>query len=282
VDDAAIALDIADHADQCPLGSAASYGVPLPIDRERTAELLGFSRPTHTVLYANHTRGKMEALALHAAAQAMVTLSRLAEDLVLFSMPEFGYFELPDGFCTGSSIMPQKRNPDVLELIRARTARVAADAGVVLEILRASPSGYQRDLQETKEPYLRGLATARASLRIMTPLVRQLRVRPERLRTAFTPDVFATDRALELVASGMPFRDAYHTVRARLGELAPEDPDAAIARKTHLGATAGIRWHELRRRIRSARDEARREQSALYRAWSRLLRRRFPLTRESV
>ncbi len=275
-DDAAIALDAADHADQCPLGSAASYGVPLPIERERTAELLGFSRPTHTVLYANHTRGKIEALALHAAAQAMVTLSRLAEDLVLFSMPEFGYFELPDGFCTGSSIMPQKRNPDVLELIRARAARVAADAAVVLEVLRAAPSGYQRDLQETKEPYLRGMATARASLRIMTPLVRGVRLRPERLRRAFSPDVFATDRALELVAGGMPFRDAYHTVRARLGELAAEDPDVAVARKTHLGAPAGIHWNELRHRVAAARNEARREQAALYRAWSRVLRRRWP------
>ncbi|MCX7819400.1 MAG: argininosuccinate lyase [Kiritimatiellae bacterium] len=275
LDDAAIALDAADLADQCPLGSAASYGVPLPIDRERTAELLGFSRATHTVLYANHTRGKIEALALHAAAQTMTTLSRLAEDLVLFSMPEFGYFELPEGFCTGSSIMPQKRNPDVLELVRARAARVAADAAVTLEILRAAPSGYQRDLQETKEPYLRGMATTRASLRILAPLVRGLKVCADRLRASFDPSVFATDRALELVASGMPFRDAYGAIRQRLGELRAEDPGAAIARKTHLGAPAGIRWDELRRRASAVREEAAGERAHLHRALSRLFRRPF-------
>lgn len=276
LDDAAMLLDAAALADQCPLGSAASYGVPLPIDRARTAALLGFSRPTHTVLYANHSRGKIEAAALHACAQTMITLSRMAQDLILFSMPEFGYFVLPDGFCTGSSLMPQKRNPDVLELVRSRAARVAADAAVVLEILRAAPSGYNRDLQDTKEPYLRGMATTRATLRILAPIVRGLTVQPDRLAAGFRPEVFAADRALEMVARGMPFRDAYRHVRDHLDEIAAADPVQAIARKRHLGAPAGLDFGGLRNRAAAAASVAGDELAEMNAAVSRLLKTRYP------
>lgn len=226
--------------DQCPLGSAASYGVPVPIDRQLASDLLGFAKPVHNVLHANQTRGKVEAAILSALGQAMLTLSRLAQDLLLFTMPEFGYFRLPAEFTTGSSIMPQKRNPDVLELLRARAAKVLAHASLVAEILRAAPSGYNRDLQETKEPFMEGLELAISSLRILSPLVAGLEVDGAALRRAFGPEVFATDRALELVAGGAPFRDAYHAVKANLDQLAGISPDDAIAAKRHLGAPLGL------------------------------------------
>ena len=110
--------------DLCPLGSAAGYGVPLPLDRKRTSDLLGFARPLHNVFGASMARGENEASLICALAQLMAALSRLAEDMILFSMPEFGYFTLPRAYCTGSSIMPQKYNPDVLELVRSKTAQV--------------------------------------------------------------------------------------------------------------------------------------------------------------
>ena len=110
--------------DTNPLGSAAGYGVPLPLDRKRTSELLGFSRPIHNCFGASMARGECEASLLSALAQLMCVLSRLAEDMILFSMPEFAYFKLPREYCTGSSIMPQKFNPDVLELVRGKTAQV--------------------------------------------------------------------------------------------------------------------------------------------------------------
>ena len=110
--------------DACPLGSAAGYGVPLPLNRQRTSDLLGFARPMHNVFGASMGRGEDEAALLSALAQLMAVLSRLAEDMILFSMPEFGYFTLPRAYCTGSSIMPQKYNPDVLELVRSKTAQV--------------------------------------------------------------------------------------------------------------------------------------------------------------
>lgn len=240
LDDIALLMGAYDLNDQCPLGSAASYGVPVPIDRQFVSDVLGFAKPVHNVLHANQTRGKIESIILSALGQAMLTLSRLAQDLILFSMPEFGYFRLPAAFTTGSSIMPQKRNPDVLELLRAKAAKVLAHASLVADILRAAPSGYNRDLQETKAPFLEGFELAISSLRILAPLLEGLAVDGDALRRAFSPEVFATDRALELVAGGMPFRDAYHEVKAHLDQLAGQSPDAALAAKRHLGAPMGL------------------------------------------
>lgn len=240
LDDIQLLQTAYDLNNRSPLGSAASYGVPVPIDRQLTSDLLGFVRPVHNVLHANQTRGKLEAIILSALSQAMLTLSRLAQDLILFSMPEFGYFRMPAEFTTGSSIMPQKRNPDVLELLRAKAAKVSAYAHFVAEIVRASPSGYNRDLQEAKEPFLDGFELTISSLRILAPLVAGLEVDAAALRTAFTPEVFATDRALELVAAGRPFRDAYHQVKANLDQLAGQSPDEALAAKNHLGAPLGL------------------------------------------
>ena len=249
LDDHSIVQNAAQLNDRSPLGSAASYGVPLPIDREKTSDLLGFTAPIHNVLHANNARGKNESIILFAASQVMMTLSRLAQDLMLFTMPEFAYFTLPSEYCTGSSIMPQKKNPDVLELIRAKSSRVMADAIAVYDICRAAPSGYNRDLQEAKEPFLRSIDTTRASLRIMKLMLDGLTVHQDRLLAAFSPDVFATDRALELVGQGMPFRDAYHHVKEHLDELQQMDPATAIAAKTHLGGTAGLNFDLYRNSI---------------------------------
>ena len=252
LDDLALLRTAYELNDRGPLGSAASYGVPLPIDRRLTSDLLGFAAPVHNVLHANQARGKLESIILSALGQAMLTLSRLAQDLILFSMPEFGYFRLPAEFTTGSSIMPQKRNPDVPELLRAKAAKVLAYANLVAEIVRAAPSGYNRDLQETKAPFMEGFELAISSLRILNPLVAGLEVDAAALRRGFGPEVYATDRALELVAQGMPFRDAYHQVKANLDQLAGYDPDAALAAKRHLGAPLGLDFKALAGQARAA------------------------------
>ena len=226
--------------DACPLGSAAGYGVPLPLDRQRTSDLLGFARPLHNVFGASMGRGEDEAALLSALAQLMAVLSRLAEDMILFSMPEFGYFTLPRAYCTGSSIMPQKYNPDVLELVRSKTAQVLGLATAALSMLHAMPGGYNRDLQDCKGLYMKGLSITRTTLRILAKFVRGLGVDEAKLRAGFIPGVFATDVALRKVAAGTPWREAYHQVRDNLEALATEDPDAAVAAKTHAGATAGL------------------------------------------
>lgn len=248
-----------DLNDRCPLGAAASFGVPLPIDRRLTSRLLGFREPIHNVLHANNARGKLEAMILTATHQVMLSLSRMAQDLIIFTMPEFGYFTLPHDLCTGSSIMPQKNNPDVLELLRARTAVSGACLARVQEIVRALPSGYNRDVQETKAPLMEGFELARSGVRVMRSLVRGLRPEPAALRNAFTPAVFATDHALELVARGMPFRDAYRLVKKNLHELANQDADHALARKRHLGAPAGLDFNLLQRRVKAVASYAQRQ-----------------------
>jgi len=256
--------------DQCPLGSAASYGVPLPIDRQRTSDLLGFSRPTHNVLYANNGRGKMESLVLGAMSQVMLSLSRLAQDFMIFTMPEFDYFKLPSEFCTGSSIMPQKSNPDVCELIRAKATRVKTAELGVYDLIKGSPTGYNRDLQEAKELFMEGINTTRSCLRILTPMMKGTKVNKNKLLAGFSPDVFATDRALELVAQGMPFRDAYHYVKQHLEELNQIDPAKAIQLKTHLGAPLGLDWDYFKNRTAAVKQMIKKETALFNNALKKL------------
>jgi argininosuccinate lyase len=272
LDDIALLERAYELNDRSPLGSAASYGVPLPIDRKLVSDLLGFRSPCHNVLYANNSRGKMEGVILGALAQTMITLSRLAQDLMLFTMPEFGYFTLPDAFCTGSSIMPQKKNPDVLELARAKASRVQACAFAVQNLVMGLPSGYNRDLQEAKAPFMEGMESTRATLRILAPLAAGMKPVKEKLLAGFDAGVFATDRALELVGQGMPFRDAYHHVKAHLDELEAMDAAEAIAKKKHLGGTAGLDFGYYERRVRNVEGMIKSEQDRFASAAARLLR----------
>ncbi|MCR5413283.1 MAG: argininosuccinate lyase [Kiritimatiellae bacterium] len=243
-------------ADLNPLGSAAGYGVPLPLDRGRTTELLGFSRTVHNCFGASMARGECEASLLSALAQLMAVLSRLAEDLILFSMPEFGYFRLPREYCTGSSIMPQKFNPDVLELVRSKAAQVLGLQTAAISLLHAMPGGYNRDLQDCKGLYMKGAAIVRTTLRILAKVVDGVSADAEKCRAAFTPGVFATDVALRKVARGTPWRDAYHDVRDNLGQLDSEDPDDAVKAKNHEGTCGGIDMKLYGARIESAAKSA--------------------------
>ena len=250
-------------ADLNPLGSAAGYGVPLPLDRSRTTKLLGFSRTVHNCFGASMARGECEAALLSALAQLMAVLSRLAEDMILFSMPEFAYFRLPREYCTGSSIMPQKFNPDVLELVRSKAAQALGLQTAAISLLHAMPGGYNRDLQDCKLLYMKGLEIARTTLRILAKVVKGMRVDAAACRKAFTPGVFATDVALRLVAEGTPWRDAYHSVRDNLGMLEGEDPDAAVALKKHEGTCFGLDRSLYRARISAVRKSAAARRKAL-------------------
>lgn len=248
--------------DLCPLGSAAGYGVPLPLDRKLTSGLLGFARPLHNVFGASMARGEDEAALLSSLAQLMVALSRLAEDLIIFSMPEFAYFRLPREYCTGSSIMPQKYNPDVLELVRSKAAIVVGLQTAALTQLHAMPGGYNRDLQDSKGLYMKGISIARTTLRILAKVVDGVSVDEAKLRAGFIPGVFATDAALRQVAAGVPWREAYHDVRDHLERLETEDADSAVLAKRHLGATNGLDWRMYAQRVSALkRDVAKRRRA---------------------
>ncbi len=225
---------------QSPLGSAASYGVPLPLNRELVADLLGFAKVQNNVLYANNSRGKMESIILDAVDQTALTLSKIAQDLILYSMPEFGYFTLPDNLCSGSSIMPQKKNPCGLELLRAKAATIGACTNQIKNIIKALPSGYNRDFQETKEPFIRGVNTGLGCVQIIDLAIRKVKVNNEKLAAGFIPEIYATDAALELVAQGMPFRDAYKEVGLNLDQLKARNPESTINAKTYTGTTGNL------------------------------------------
>lgn len=226
--------------DQCPLGSAASYGVSLPIDRQYCADLLGFGAVQNNVLYANNSRGKFEAAVLHALVQIMSDLSKIATDIIVFSAPEFGYLVLPEKFCPGSSLMPQKRNPCPLELIRAKSAVLQGLMFQTLEIVRALPSGYNRDFQETKRPIMDGFGATNMSLKVFSRIFSELQVDKKACVEAFTPELFATDQVLKLAGEGMPFRDAYKQVANDPGSVSAHDPVANILEKKHQGATGNL------------------------------------------
>lgn len=198
--------------DQSPLGTAAGYGSPIRLDRAFTAKELGFARVQENPIYAQMSRGKFEATILHALGQVMLDLNKLASDLIVFSMPEFGYYELPAGLTTGSSMMPNKRNPDILERMRANYHVMVAYEMQVKGIAGNLMTGYNGDIQLTKEPMLRGFALAEKSLRMGSLLFGSLKADRKRCAKGLTEDVYATQRAYDLVRKGVPFRKAYKEI----------------------------------------------------------------------
>lgn len=199
------------RVDVLPLGSGALAGNPYPIDRQYLAELLGFSQISANSMDAVSDRDFVVEF-LAAASIAMMHLSRLSEELILWSSTEFGFISLPEAFCTGSSIMPQKVNPDVLELVRAKTGRVYGALVTLLTVLKALPLTYNRDLQEDKEPLFDAVDTLKASLQLMALLLKGIEIRGERLQGAAEEDfTLATDLADYLAHKGVPFRQAHRT-----------------------------------------------------------------------
>ena len=235
--------------DQCPLGSAAGYGVNLPLDRDYTSSLLGFSKVQNNVLYAGSSRGKVELEVLSALSQVMIDLSRLANDLIIFSSPEFSYFTLPDEYCTGSSIMPQKKNPDVLELVRGKCPEVLSYHYRVAGIIKTLPSGYNRDMQDIKEPLMKGIETTMSCLNIMTEIITSIRVNSEKLTEACTKEIYAADEAMDKVKQGIPFRDAYRQVAENLHRLESKEPSEAIINKKLVGGPGNLCLDKSRSRM---------------------------------
>lgn len=257
--------------DQNPLGAAASYGVPLPLDRAYTASLLGFSAVQNNVLYANNSRGKFEAVFADVCEQFMLSLSKMAQDLILFSLPEFAYFKLPPELCTGSSIMPQKQNPDGLELMRAKAASVGSFSMQIKGIIRSLPSGYNRDFQETKGPFMRAVGITMDSLRVMERTVSLLEVFPDNLKKGFFKEIFATDEAYRLVREGMSFRDAYRKVGAELDKVEMREPVESIREREYPGSPGNLNLEHVRSMLESLRGDVAEKRGAFEAALSSLV-----------
>ena len=242
IEESSMLMSFYNVLDQCPLGSAASYGTTLPTDREYLAQLMGFSKVQNNVLYANNSRGKFEAMFLDHAGYLALTISKLAQDLMLFTLPELGYFSLPRELCTGSSIMPQKKNPDGLELARSRTSLIVSASQRIKDMIKALPSGYNRDFQDTKEPLMEGFAATLELVRIMDLMTQNLMVHKENLISACTPELYATDKVMDSVLSGGNFRDSYKSVGLNLDKVEKdEDPVASMKKRTVIGSAGNLR-----------------------------------------
>jgi len=262
--------------DRSPLGSAAGYGVPLPLDREAAARALGFARVDHNVAKVQNGRGKLEADGLFWCAQLGHELAKLSSDVILYSGEEFGLLRLPARLATGSSIMPQKRNPDLFELTRGRVAALEGDLSAVLAIRAKLTSGYHRDYQLLKEPLIRGVGRARLMLGMLALAVPQLE--PDRRRgwDALAGDALATDEVMRRVEAGLPFRRAYREVAAALkrGERFPApSPARLLARRRSTGSLGKLGLAASWRRFERARRWSAGELKRFHAAMDRLVGR---------
>ncbi|MDR1826778.1 MAG: argininosuccinate lyase [Methylobacteriaceae bacterium] len=204
--------DLFARMDECPLGAAALAGTTFPIDRDYTAKALGFRKPTENSIDSVSDRDHMVEFNA-AAALCHVHLSRLAEELAVFSSQDFKFIELSDDFCTGSSIMPQKKNPDVAEKIRGKTGRMLGNLTAMLTIMKGLPQAYNTDMSEDKETVYDSMDTLSASLTVMAPMIGRMSVLEHNTRQAAGRGFStATDMADYLVRKGLPFREAHHVV----------------------------------------------------------------------
>ena len=198
--------------DQSPLGTGAGYGLPIGVDRELTTEILGFKKIQKNPIYVQNSRGKFESSILHVLSQIMFDLNKMSSDILLFSTSEFGYFELPFELTTGSSIMPHKKNLDVLEITRAKYHQIVAFEFEVKNIIANLISGYNRDLQLTKKPVMCGFEVTKDTIGIMIKVLEKLKINKSNCKKAMVKELYTTEKAYKLIENGVPFRDAYKEI----------------------------------------------------------------------
>jgi len=229
-----------DLNDQNPLGAAAGFGVNLNIDRNYTTKLLGFKRVQVNTLYAVNSRGIIESHILSVLTQIMMTLGRLANEMIWFTTPEFNFFNLPSQYTTGSSIMPQKRNPDIFEIVRSNVNVIVGLQTQIKDICKNLISGYNRDTQLTKEPLIKALGITRRSLEVLALVMSDITPNEEVLKNSLSPELFAVHQANTYVKQGMAFRDAYQKVKENLDKLEVPDPVQALKEVISLGGPGNL------------------------------------------
>ena len=259
--------------DRSPLGSAAGYGVPLPLRRETAMRALGFGGLDHVVTTTQLTRGQLETAVLSWCVDLAHAASRAAADVVLLSSEEFGFFLLPSELATGSSIMPQKRNPDLFELTRARAAALDGDLAAVLQLRGKLTSGYHRDFQLLKEPLFRGLDRTGEMLAMMAHAIPRLAVDRKRALAALQGDALVTDEVMRRVERGQAFRSAYREVAAELkrgGKFPAPSAADLVRRRRSTGGLGNLGLSALRQRLTAATRWQRRERERFDRTMKRL------------
>ena len=248
VDDAEFISSVGGHIDRCPLGSAAGYGVAFPLERESAAKDLGFKAVQNNSLYCQNSRGKFESTYLEAMVQVMMTLSKFATDMILFTSREFEFFTADSSVVTGSSIMPQKRNMDGLEILRGNLCRVISAQHLVQNLSKGLISGYHRDFQLMKKPIMESADILVSSLKVAGLYLNGLTPVRENIEAKVRSDIFMADIANEMVAKeGIAFRDAYK----KASEVSQSNLDlqANIASKKSPGAPGNLGIEQLEERL---------------------------------
>ena len=253
IDNAELAALIFQWLDASPLGTASGFGVNLKLPRKAVAKDLGFARMVVNPQYAQNSRGKIELQALSVLSACTLDLRRIAWDLSLFTTHEFGFVKLPAQYCTGSSIMPNKNNPDTVELLRAVHA-VVQGAQTELACVLSLPSGYQRDLQATKPPLMRAFRKGLQALDLLPDLLAGFAWQAERMRESITSEMLATDRALDMAREGVPFRDAYKTVAAEVEEISDEEVAKSLANRVSPGGCGQLETGLLESRLKALKN----------------------------
>lgn len=240
-----------DLSNKNPLGSAAGYGSSFPLNRTITTQLLGFADLHHNVINAQNSRGKTEKTLAFAMAGISGTLNRLSADVCLFMNQHFGFISFPDDLTTGSSIMPHKKNPDVFELIRAKTNQISAVPNTVSLLLANTTTGYHRDLQLLKEEIFPALTTLKDCLAMSTFMLKSIKVKKEILLDPFFKHVFSVEVVNELVLKGVPFRDAYKQVGLDI-ESDKFAPDQNKIHHTHEGSIGNLNLDLIKSKMEKA------------------------------
>jgi argininosuccinate lyase len=226
--------------DQSPLGSAAGYGVPLPLDREYSAELLGFKKVQGNSIYCQNSRGKIEAQIIASLTSILFDINKFATDVLFFTTSEMNYFSVSDKCYSGSSIMPQKKNVDIAELLRSKVHILLGNYTQIISLSSNLISGYNRDFQDSKKPFFESLDVAHDSIRAATLLITNVIPNKTNLESALTSEIFATHHAMELVSKGMPFRQAYQTVGNNLSSFGTKDTQKLLQQSKHIGGTGNL------------------------------------------
>jgi len=253
IDNAELAALTYNWLDASPLGTASGFGVNLKLPRQAVANELGFARLVVNPQYAQNSRGKIELQALSVLSACTLDMRRLAWDMSLFTTHEFSFVKLPEQYCTGSSIMPNKNNPDTVELLRA-VHGVVQGAQTELASVLSLPSGYQRDLQATKPPLLRAFGKGLQALELLPDLLMTFEWRSERMRESITSEMLATDRAMDMAREGIPFRDAYKTAAAEVAEITDREIAQSLVNRVSPGGCGQLETALLESRLDALRN----------------------------
>lgn len=230
---------------QNPLGSASGFGTSLPIDRQFTTQKLGFLETQINPIYCQNSRGKIEGVVAESCFNIMQTLNTFASDAILYTAKEFNFFQVDNSLTTGSSIMPQKRNLDIMEVLRANTSIVEAKTFEIKNVRKNLTSGYHKDLKITKKPILEIFEITQKSLQIVSVLLQNMTPNQEAMEQALDPEIFATDVVNQMVMDGETFRDAYQKIGNNLDSLKTQNMTENVKNKTHLGSLNNLGFAEV-------------------------------------